>query len=212
MSLVERIQDLCSRKDTTLIGLEREIGLGRGTIRNWDKSSPSIDKLQKVASYFEISIDELVLGFNPKLLASMVNLIMHNRTFTQFVKDTGIDENELYAICSGRIVNPPSLETLGKIIGNNPINQYISPVEIITAAGYRSDDLLCIPEPILKQEMISQSNEFNLNIDMANQPEDIQLDVARIVMTEPSMIEIIKKLNNLPPEKREVVFKLIKTM
>ncbi len=47
MSLVERIQDLCGSKNTTLIGLEREIGLGRGTIRNWDKNSPSVDKVQR---------------------------------------------------------------------------------------------------------------------------------------------------------------------
>ncbi|AJQ26880.1 helix-turn-helix domain-containing protein [Pelosinus fermentans] len=60
MSLIDTIQKLCSRENTTLIGLEREIGLGRGTIRNWDKSSPSIDKLQKVADYFDVSIDYLI--------------------------------------------------------------------------------------------------------------------------------------------------------
>lgn len=60
MSLVERIQSLCSNKNTTLIGLEREIGLGRGTIRNWDKNSPSIDKVQKVADYFNVSVDYLL--------------------------------------------------------------------------------------------------------------------------------------------------------
>lgn len=66
MTLVERIQDLCCSKNTTLIGLEREIGLGRGTIRNWDKNFPSIDKIQKVADYFHVSIDSL-LGREEKL-------------------------------------------------------------------------------------------------------------------------------------------------
>lgn len=60
MSLVEKIQNLCSKKDTTLIGLERELGLGRGTIRNWDKNSPSSEKLLKVANYFNVSIDSLL--------------------------------------------------------------------------------------------------------------------------------------------------------
>lgn len=60
MSLVRNIQELCSSKNTTLIGLEREIGLGRGTIRNWDNHAPSIDKLQKVANYFGVSIDFLL--------------------------------------------------------------------------------------------------------------------------------------------------------
>jgi len=56
MSIIERIQMLCDKKGTTLIGLEREIGLGRGTIRNWNKSSPSIDKVQKIADYFHVPI------------------------------------------------------------------------------------------------------------------------------------------------------------
>lgn len=60
MSLVERIQTLCSSKSTTLIGLERQVGLGRGTIRKWDESSPSVDKLKKVADYFNVSTDYLL--------------------------------------------------------------------------------------------------------------------------------------------------------
>ncbi len=60
MSIVQRIQELSSLKNTTLVGLERTLGLGRGTIRNWDKNSPSIDKLQKVAEYFDTSIDSIV--------------------------------------------------------------------------------------------------------------------------------------------------------
>jgi transcriptional regulator with XRE-family HTH domain len=60
MSLVDRIKVLCDSKDLTLIGLEREIDLGRGTIRKWDESSPSVEKLQKVAAYFNVSTDYLL--------------------------------------------------------------------------------------------------------------------------------------------------------
>lgn len=60
MSLVNKIQQLCINKGTTLIGLERDVSLGRGTIRNWDKNSPSMDKVQKVADYFHVSIDYLL--------------------------------------------------------------------------------------------------------------------------------------------------------
>lgn len=60
MSIVNRIKRLCGRKNNTLIGLEREVCLGRGTIRNWDKNSPSGDKLQKVADYFNVSTDYLL--------------------------------------------------------------------------------------------------------------------------------------------------------
>lgn len=64
MSVINRIKDLCEKKNTTLIGLEREVSLGRGTIRNWDKNSPSMDKVQKVADYFHVSVDYL-LGREP---------------------------------------------------------------------------------------------------------------------------------------------------
>lgn len=60
MGLVEKIKNLCEEKDTTLIGLEREIGLGRGTIRKWETYSPAVDKLQKVAQYFNVSTDYLL--------------------------------------------------------------------------------------------------------------------------------------------------------
>lgn len=68
MSIVKRIQNLCSSKNTTLIGLEREIGLGRGTIRNWDNNSPSVEKIQKVAEYFGVSINRILYGTDTREL------------------------------------------------------------------------------------------------------------------------------------------------
>lgn len=60
MSLVGRIQLLCKNKGTNQSGLERDLGFGKGTISKWDKSSPSSDKLQKVADYFHVSVDYLL--------------------------------------------------------------------------------------------------------------------------------------------------------
>lgn len=68
MSLVSRIQLLCKDKGTNQSGLERDLGFGKGTISKWDKSSPSSDKLQKVADYFHVSVDYL-LGREEKLNA-----------------------------------------------------------------------------------------------------------------------------------------------
>jgi transcriptional regulator with XRE-family HTH domain len=60
MLLVAKIKILCEQKGITLTELERKVGIGRSTIRNWDKSSPTTDKLQKVADYFNVSIDYLL--------------------------------------------------------------------------------------------------------------------------------------------------------
>jgi transcriptional regulator with XRE-family HTH domain len=40
--------------------LEVELGLGNGTISRWKTSSPNTDKLQRIADYFNVSIDYLL--------------------------------------------------------------------------------------------------------------------------------------------------------
>lgn len=60
MSLVENIRSYCKLANTSLPKLEKHLGFGNGAIYNWDKNSPSIEKLQKVANYFKVSIDELL--------------------------------------------------------------------------------------------------------------------------------------------------------
>lgn len=60
MSLVLNIQRLCDTKEMTITKLEKELGFGRSSIYKWDKNSPSIDKVQKVADFFNVSIDHLL--------------------------------------------------------------------------------------------------------------------------------------------------------
>ena len=58
--IVERIQELCRKANITLAQLEKELSFGNGTIRRWDDNYPSIDKVLKVANYFETSVDSLL--------------------------------------------------------------------------------------------------------------------------------------------------------
>lgn len=60
MSLVSKIRKLCSNKDMTLASLERVLGFSNGSMVKWDKSSPSIDKVKKVADYFNVTTDYLL--------------------------------------------------------------------------------------------------------------------------------------------------------
>lgn len=60
MALVEKIKKLCKEKKTSIPRLEKELGFGNGAIYNWDTNAPSVDKVQKVADYFGITIDSLV--------------------------------------------------------------------------------------------------------------------------------------------------------
>lgn len=51
---------LCKERGISIARLERETGLGNATIRGWETSSPTVDKLKLVADYFGVSIDNLV--------------------------------------------------------------------------------------------------------------------------------------------------------
>lgn len=62
MSLVENIKRLCKKAGTSIPKVEKELGFGHGSIYNWDKNSPSIDKLQKVAAFFNTSVDSILSG------------------------------------------------------------------------------------------------------------------------------------------------------
>ena len=60
MNIVDKIRALCSERTITIAELERNLGLGAGTVSRWDTRVPGIDKVQKVAEYFDVSTDYLL--------------------------------------------------------------------------------------------------------------------------------------------------------
>lgn len=61
-ALVDRLKDEATRKGLTFNRIEKEIGLGNGTIKRWNDQSPRLDKLTAVAQYVGVSLDYLVFG------------------------------------------------------------------------------------------------------------------------------------------------------
>lgn len=60
MGVFERIQELCKSAGISVTSLEFELGIGKGLIGKWRKNSPNIISLQKVADYFNVSVDYLL--------------------------------------------------------------------------------------------------------------------------------------------------------
>lgn len=60
MSITKRIKELCDEKATTFAAVERICDLSNGSIRRWEENKPSVDKLEKVAEFFNVSIDFLL--------------------------------------------------------------------------------------------------------------------------------------------------------
>lgn len=59
MNVLLKIKELAARKKMSLAELERQAGLSSGSITKWGKSSPSLDKLEKVANILNVSLDYL---------------------------------------------------------------------------------------------------------------------------------------------------------
>jgi len=57
---MNKIHELCIITGTSISKLEKELKFGNGTIHKWVKSYPSIDKIKKVADFFNVSIDFII--------------------------------------------------------------------------------------------------------------------------------------------------------
>ena len=60
MSLLDKVKMLSKEKGMSIYELEEKLEFGRNTIYQWNKRTPGIDKVQKVADFFNVSIDDLV--------------------------------------------------------------------------------------------------------------------------------------------------------
>ena len=57
--MYNKIKILCKEKGISIHALEKEIGLGGGTISRWQNSNPRFETVLKVANYLGVSIDFL---------------------------------------------------------------------------------------------------------------------------------------------------------
>ena len=62
MTPVDRIRRLCEEHGIAISRLERELGFSNGYFRNLKKGGIPIERLEKIAEYFHVSVDYLRLG------------------------------------------------------------------------------------------------------------------------------------------------------
>ncbi|MGJ0714016.1 helix-turn-helix domain-containing protein [Enterococcus raffinosus] len=51
---------LCDEKKISIAELERKLDFANSSIRKWDERTPGVDKIQKVADFFDVSTDYLL--------------------------------------------------------------------------------------------------------------------------------------------------------
>ena len=57
--MYDQIRKLCEDNNVSVQQLSRDIEVSKNTIGRWDTNSPSVDKVIKVADYFNVSMDYL---------------------------------------------------------------------------------------------------------------------------------------------------------
>ena len=62
--IYQNILNLCKERNVSVAKLERECGLGNGTVGGWENGNPRVDKLKLVADFFGVTIDNLMEGEN----------------------------------------------------------------------------------------------------------------------------------------------------
>lgn len=62
MSTYERIKELCNKKGIAQTALEKELGFGRGSIGKLRNGNTTVERLQKIADYFGVTVDYLTTG------------------------------------------------------------------------------------------------------------------------------------------------------
>lgn len=62
MTFYERIESLRKEKGISQGALEKELGFSNGSFSKWRTSMPTHERLQRLASYFHVSVDYLVTG------------------------------------------------------------------------------------------------------------------------------------------------------
>ncbi|OJH47546.1 XRE family transcriptional regulator [Lactococcus lactis] len=60
MDLYEKIKELASQKNVSIRQVEEKLGFANGTIRQWGRKNPGVNKVKDVAKYFNVSVDYLL--------------------------------------------------------------------------------------------------------------------------------------------------------
>lgn len=58
--LLENVAKKCKEAGVSIARLERETGIGNGTIGRWGTASATVENVKKVADYFGCTVDDLL--------------------------------------------------------------------------------------------------------------------------------------------------------
>ena len=60
MLIYKNVKKICDEKGISISQLEKEAGLGNGTIGGWRNSMPRLDNIKSVADVLKVKVDKLL--------------------------------------------------------------------------------------------------------------------------------------------------------
>jgi len=107
MDLYEKIKELASQKNVSIRQVEEKLGFSNGTIRQWGRKNPGVNKVKDVAKYFNVSVDYLLGiedGKQPKF-SSELNDAIENAEAYEGTPLTDQDKAILRGVISAYLEN-----------------------------------------------------------------------------------------------------------
>lgn len=74
MTIYERIEQLRKAQKISQGKLEKELGFSNGSVSKWKNSTPTPERLQKIADYFNVTVDYLMTGENNVKPSTLSNI------------------------------------------------------------------------------------------------------------------------------------------
>lgn len=86
MTTYDVISELCKKRNLAITALERELGFGRGSIGKLRTGNTTLERLQKIADYFGVSINYLTTG-NEDVQTNQPSSVLTSRDNRDIAKD-----------------------------------------------------------------------------------------------------------------------------
>lgn len=83
--MYNKIKTLCKEKGISIHAMEKDLGFGGGTVSRWKNSNPGIEKILKIAKYFEVPVeflinsDTIIKGTRAERIYSKISLLDSQR-------------------------------------------------------------------------------------------------------------------------------------
>lgn len=117
MSIKSRIKDLANEHHISIAELERKLDFANGSVTKWDKQSPSAERLQKVADYFDVTTDYLLGRTNTPQFTRRDELDVQ-KTLEEVTKGLDNRASLAYMKNGGEEIDPEDAELLKASLEN----------------------------------------------------------------------------------------------